>query len=253
MGDAAIELLELGRSFGPIEAVKPLSLAVREGETFGILGPNGAGKTTLLSMLATLLPPSTGDATVSGYSLSRDPDPVRRRVGLAPQQLALYADLSGEENVLFFARLYGLAGGRARRRAAELLEQVGLTPRKRDRVREYSGGMQRRLNLACGLVHEPSVLLLDEPTAGVDPQSRDHLLETIRSLAEAGTTVIYTTHYMEEAQRICDRIAILEEGRVIALGTLPELLAIVGSTPVIEVRADLERVFMHLTGRGLRD
>jgi len=204
-------------------------------------------------MLATLLPPTSGDARVAGYSLSREPGQVRRRVGLAPQQLALYPELSGEENALFFARLHGLTGAEARRRTAEVLERVGLTPRKRDRVRGYSGGMQRRLNLACGLVHEPSVLLLDEPTVGVDPQSRDHLLETIRSLAGAGTTVLYTTHYMEEAQRICDRIAILEEGRVIALGTLPELLAIVGSTPVIEVRADLERVFMHLTGRGLRD
>jgi ABC-2 type transport system ATP-binding protein len=251
--DAAIETLELTRRFGPIEAVQPLSLTVHAGETFGILGPNGAGKTSLLSMLATLLPPSSGDARVAGYSLSREAVEVRRRVGLAPQQLALYPELSGEENALFFARLHGLTGAGARRRAAEVLEQVGLTARKRDRVREYSGGMQRRLNLACGLVHEPSVLLLDEPTVGVDPQSRDHLLETIRGLASAGTTVLYTTHYMEEAQRICDRIAILEEGRVIALGTLPELLAIVGSTPVIEVRADLEHVFMHLTGRGLRD
>jgi ABC-2 type transport system ATP-binding protein len=253
MADAAIELLELARSFGPLEAVKPLSLTVREGETFGILGPNGAGKTTLLSMLATLLAPSSGDARLGGCSLSRDTARVRHRVGLAPQRLALYPDLTGEENVLFFARLHGLGGSDARRRGEQVLEQVGLTPRRRDRVRDYSGGMQRRLNLACSLVHDPSVLLLDEPTVGVDPQSRDHLLETIRGLAGAGTTVLYTTNYMEEAQRICDRIAILEEGRVIALGTLPELMAIVGSTQVIEVRADLEHVFMHLTGRGLRD
>ncbi len=243
----------LARSFGDLQAVKPLSLEIRAGECFGLLGPNGAGKTTTLAMLATLLEPSAGDASVEGCSLRSDPAAVRRRIGLAPQELALYPELSGEENLLFFASLYGMARSRARERAAALLDEVGLRARGRDRVRTYSGGMKRRLNLACALVHEPSVVLLDEPTAGVDPQSRDHLLTTVRTLADGGATVIYTTHYMEEAERLCDRIAILDDGCVLARGTLQELLAITGGREVIEVRVDLEQVFMHLTGRGLRD
>ena len=238
MSDApAIRIEGLRRRFGEIEAVRGISLEVREGETFGLLGPNGAGKTTTLSMLATLLDPSSGDALIFGRRLTGDPTGVERSVGIAPQQIGLYPDLSGEENLAFFGRIQAVRGERLRSRSRQLLDLVGLAPRKDHRVRTYSGGMKRRLNLACALIHEPRLLLLDEPTVGVDPQSRAKILEAIRAIARDGTTVLYTTHYMEEAEKLCDRIAIMDEGRVIAVGTLGELLKIIGAGDVIEVRA----------------
>jgi ABC-2 type transport system ATP-binding protein len=231
-----IRISDLSKRFETTEAVGGVSLEIREGETFGLLGPNGAGKTTTLSMLATLVEPSAGDAEIFGASLRRDVASVKRAVGLAPQQISLYPALSGEENLLFFGRLHGIRGQALRARAERLLDLVGLTPRRGDLVRTYSGGMQRRLNLVCSLIHEPRLLMLDEPTVGVDPHSRDNIFEVVKQTAEAGTTVLYTTHYMEEAERLCDRIAILDEGRVIALGTLAELLEIVGMGEVIEIR-----------------
>ena len=238
MSDApAIRIEGLGRRFGEIEAVRGISLEVREGETFGLLGPNGAGKTTTLSMLATLLDPSSGDALIFGRRLTGDPAGVERSVGIAPQEIGLYPDLSGEENLAFFGRIHAVRGERLRSRSRQLLDLVGLAPRKDHRVRTYSGGMKRRLNLACALIHEPRLLLLDEPTVGVDPQSRAKILEAIRAIARDGTTVLYTTHYMEEAEKLCDRIAIMDEGRVIAVGTLGELLKIIGAGDVIEFRA----------------
>ena len=243
----------LGRRYGDLDAVRGISLEIAEGEIFGLLGPNGAGKTTTLSMIATLLRPSSGDAHVFDRSLREDVQAVRRLVGLAPQQVSLYPELTGRENLEFFGRLYGMGGASLRGRVDELLALVGLEARQDDRARVYSGGMQRRLNLACSLVHEPRLLLLDEPTVGVDPQSRENIFAAIRSIADAGTTILYTTHYMEEAERLCQRIAILDGGEVIALGSLEELFDIPGGGEVIEVRMNLERVFMHLTGRGLRD
>ena len=238
MSDApAIRIEGLGRRFGEIEAVRGISLEVREGETFGLLGPNGAGKTTTLSMLATLLDPSSGDALIFGRRLTGDPAGVERSVGIAPQEIGLYPDLSGEENLAFFGRIHAVRGERLRSRSRQLLDLVGLAPRQNHRVRTYSGGMKRRLNLACALIHEPRLLLLDEPTVGVDPQSRAKILEAIRAIARDGTTVLYTTHYMEEAEKLCDRIAIMDEGRVIAVGTLGELLKIIGAGDVIEFRA----------------
>ncbi len=238
MSDAhAVRIEGLGRRFGEIEAVRGISLDVREGETFGLLGPNGAGKTTTLSMLATLLEPSCGDALIFGRRLTGDPTGVERSIGIAPQQISLYPDLSGEENLAFFGRIHGVRGETLRRRSRQLLDLVGLAPRKDHRVRTYSGGMMRRLNLACALIHEPRLLLLDEPTVGVDPQSRAKIFEAIRAIARDGTTVLYTTHYMEEAEKLCDRIAIMDEGRLIAVGTLGELLQIIGAGDVIEVRA----------------
>jgi ABC-2 type transport system ATP-binding protein len=304
-----VRIDKLAHSFGPVEAVRGISLEIREGETFGLLGPNGAGKTTTLSMLATLLEPSSGDAWIFGESLRRNVSEVKRIVGLAPQEISLYADLTAEENLLFFGRISGVHGRRLRARVEELLELVGLTPRRAERVRTFSGGMKRRLNLASSLVHEPRLLLLDEPTVGVDPQSRENLFQGIESFASAGTTVLYSTHYMEEAERLCDRIAIMDEGRIAAVGTREELLDIVGVGEVIEIRGgadaarlrrvaevvdvessggvtrllvrdaaralgpigevlaesghtadglevypvNLERVFMHLTGKELRD
>src|SRR5262245_21613817 len=231
-----VQFVDLARSFGDLEAVRGISLEIPAGETFGLLGPNGAGKTTTLSMLATLLPPTRGDVLVFGASAVHEPSEVRRRVGLAPQQISLYPMFTAEENLDFFGTLYGVPSAARRRRVDRLLEQVGLAPRRRDRVHTYSGGMQRRLNLACSLVHEPRLLLLDEPTAGVDPQSREKLFEVIREIAATGTTIVYTTHYIEEAERLCDRIATLDEGRIAAVGTLRELLDVMGMGEVIELR-----------------
>jgi ABC-2 type transport system ATP-binding protein len=236
MGESAgVDLHDLARSFGEVEAVRGVSLHIEEGETVALLGPNGAGKTTTLSMLATLLAPSSGDAEIFGASLRRDAWTVRRLVGLAPQEISLYPELTADENLSFFGRLYGLGATRLLERADELLDLVGLLPRRRDRVATYSGGMRRRLNLACSLLHAPRLLLLDEPTVGVDPQSRDRIFDAIRELARDGKTILYSTHYMEEAERLCDRITILDEGRVVAAGTLGELLQIVGMGEIVEL------------------
>jgi ABC-2 type transport system ATP-binding protein len=231
-----VQFVDLAKRFGSFDAVRGITLEVRAGETFGLLGPNGAGKTTTLSMLATLLTPTQGDVLVFGASTVGDPAEVRRRVGLAPQQISLYPMLTAQENLDFFGVLHGIPPTVRHRRVDQLLDMVGLAPRRDDRVHTYSGGMQRRLNLACSLIHEPRLLLLDEPTAGVDPQSRENLFAVIRQIAAAGTTIIYTTHYMEEAERLCDRIAILDEGRIAAVGTLHELLGMIGMGPVIELR-----------------
>jgi len=245
-----VQFVDLARSFGSLEAVRGISLDIHAGETFGLLGPNGAGKTTTLSMLATLLPPTRGDVRVFGASAVGDPGEVRRRVGLAPQQISLYPAFTAEENLDFFGTLHGVPPAVRRDRVDRLLDLVGLAPRRRDRVHTYSGGMQRRLNLACSLIHEPRLLLLDEPTAGVDPKSREKLFEVIRQIASAGTTIVYTTHYMEEAERLCDRIAILDEGLIAAVGTQHELLAMIGAGQVIELRGPaIGRIGSALEGR----
>jgi ABC-2 type transport system ATP-binding protein len=235
----SVDVDHLAKRFGAIEAVRGISFTIEPGEVFGLLGPNGAGKTTTLSMLSTLLPPSNGDARIFGASVTTDMRGVRRLVGLVPQDISLYPNLSARENLVFFGRIYGVAAGALRDRSDELLMLVGLHGRADDLVRTFSGGMKRRLNLACGLVHAPRLLLLDEPTVGVDPQSRHNILNAILDIARQGTTVLYTTHYMEEAERLCDRIAIMDEGRLIACGTLAELLSIVGVGDVIEFRAAL--------------
>ncbi len=249
---AGVHVENLRRHFGATEAVRGLSFEMRPGETLGLLGPNGAGKTTTLAMLAALLPPSGGEVTIFGQRLTRDGAAVKRLVGLAPQEISLYPELSGAENLAFFGRLHGVRGARLRERVASLLARVGLEDRADDRVRTYSGGMKRRLNLACSLVHAPRLLLLDEPTVGVDAHSREALLDWVGELAREGTTVLYTTHYMEEAERLCDRVAIMDDGRIVALGSVLELhrLAERREEPA---RVDLGGVFLQLTGRALRD
>jgi ABC-2 type transport system ATP-binding protein len=283
-----LKITDLRKSFGAIRAVDGVSLEVRKGEVFGLLGPNGAGKSTTINMAMGLLAPDSGTIELEGVGSPRDPA-VRRHLGLAPQAIALYEGLTAAENLHFFASLYGLRD--SKRRVAAMLELVGLGPRGNDHVAGFSGGMQRRLNLAAALLHDPPLLLLDEPTAGVDPQSRNSILDTVRTLAKEGRTVIYTTHYMEEAQRICDRVGVIDHGKLLDVGTVDELIRrhggdsevivergnaenghaeerLVTKEPLAEIsaalakgdvtsvrveRPTLESVFLHLTGRSLRD
>ena len=224
-----VRVAGLKKAYGRQVAVDGVTFEIRRGETFGLLGPNGAGKSTTLHLLAALLRPDAGTIEIAGAG--GDP---RRSLGLAPQSLSLYPDLSAEENCRFFGRLYGLAGARLRERTDAVLQLAGLTERRRDRVQTFSGGMQRRLNLACALIHDPPFLLLDEPTAGVDPQSRNHVFESIEALKQRGMTLLYTTHYMEEAQRLCDRVAILDRGRILALDSVERLIEAHGGGSVIE-------------------
>ena len=233
---AAVVLRDLRRDYGDREVVRGVSLEVPEGEIFGLLGPNGAGKTTLLSMISTRVRPTSGDAWVHGKHVVHDVHSVRRLLNVAPQEEALYPSLTAAENLAFFAELYGVPRAERARRVAEALEAVELTGRKDDRVSTYSGGMRRRLNLGCALVSGPRLVLLDEPTVAVDPQSRAHIFDAVRALRARGTTIIYTTHYLEEAESLCDRIAIMDEGKIVACGTLPELLATSHATEVIELR-----------------
>lgn len=280
-----LRLRNLQKRFGDVTAVDGISLEVRKGEIFGLLGPNGAGKTTTVHMAMGLLAPDAGSVEIEDHGAPTTAM-VRAKVGLAPQALAVYDGLSGEENVRFFASLYGLRGRRLRERVVWALDFVGLADRKGDRAETYSGGMKRRLNLAAAVVHDPELILLDEPTVGVDPQSRNLILENIASLRRDGRTIVYTTHYLEEAERLCDRVAILDRGRLLAEDTVVNLMAahagasvlvteldgrevrVETSDPVGELsrlasqgpvgrfyveRPSLEQVFLHLTGRQLRD
>jgi ABC-2 type transport system ATP-binding protein len=233
-----IRASDLHKRYGTTVAVDGVSFEIGAGETFGLLGPNGAGKTTTIHLLAGALQPDAGTVTINGAPDPTRPE-VRRQLGVAPQALALYAELTAEENLAFFGKLYGLAGPGLRERVRWALEFAGLTERRAERVRTYSGGMQRRLNLACALVHDPPVLYLDEPTAGVDPQSRNHLFDAIEALAKQGRTILYTTHYMEEAQRLCDRVAVMDRGKILALDTVEGLIGRFGGRSVVE--AELER------------
>ena len=219
-----IEAIDLSKRFGAMVALDSLRFQVHPGEIFGLLGPNGAGKTTLLSILAGLLQPTSGEARILGRKMTSAADDLRRRIGVVPQDLALYGELSARENLMFFGSLYSLDQKLLGHRVAEVLAAMGLTDRADDRVDTFSGGMKRRLNLGAALVHGPELLLLDEPTAGVDPQSRNHLFEEVRRMNRAGATVVYTSHYMEEVQTLCSRIGILDHGRLIACDTLGGLL-----------------------------
>jgi ABC-2 type transport system ATP-binding protein len=282
-----LTLTNLRKHFGPasrrVVAVDGVSLTVRKGEVFGLLGPNGAGKSTTIGMATGLISPDEGTVNIEGAGAPTT-STARLHLGVAPQELALYEQLTGEENLRFFGKLYELSGDALSKRVDTVLELVGLSPRRR--VVTYSGGMKRRLNLAVALIHDPPLLLLDEPTAGVDPHSRNNLIDVVRKLASEGRTIIYTTHYMEEASKLCDRIAIMDKGKVLAQGTLSELTAAHGGHTVVTVShgdsqerietadplkeiarvmaagtatnvridaPDLESVFLALTGRSMRD
>jgi len=242
-----LEARGLRKSFGELRAVVGVSLTLEPGRLLGLLGPNGAGKTTMVSMLTGLVTPDAGEVLVDGHRLAGDADSTKRRLGLVPQDLALYDELSARANLRFFGALYGLAGPALEHATTVALELVGLADRARDRVATYSGGMKRRLNLAAGLLHDPDVLLLDEPTVGVDPQSRNAIFDNLQALKARGKALLYTTHYMEEAERLADRIVIIDHGRVIADDTLDGLYRAHPGA------GSLEKVFLALTGRTLRD
>jgi ABC-2 type transport system ATP-binding protein len=308
-----LDCIDVHKRFGEVEAVRGVSFTIAEGETYGLLGPNGAGKTTTISMVCGLLEPDSGEVFVTGKRLTPHSVSEKAAIGYVPQELAIYPDLSARENLQFFGRLYGLAPDDARARVDEVLGVVGLADRASEQTKNFSGGMQRRLNIGIGLLHRPRLLILDEPTVGVDPQSRNAILESVERLSGEGMAVLYTTHYMEEAERLCDRIGIVDLGELRAEGTRAELVALVGehdrvslegtgdlaaaataSLALPEVRAasvqdggielivdharsilpellrvcadagaavggvevtepDLEAVFLHLTGKALRD
>ncbi len=280
-----LQLNRISKSFGSTVAVDDLTLDVQTGEIFGLLGPNGAGKTTTVNLAVGVLKPDRGDISIAQLGPPTQPS-ARRSIGVASQSLALYDDLSAEENLSFFGSMYGIARRVLRQRVAWSLDFVGLTDRRSQRVKTFSGGMKRRLNLAVALVHDPVLLLLDEPTVGVDPQSRNALFDNILSLRQQGKTIVYTTHYMEEAQRLCDRVGIIDHGRLLALESVERLIEAYGGEQTVTItqasgsktlttddpmatlaqlqerdtllsysvsRPDLESVFLNLTGRQLRD
>jgi len=246
-----LDIRHLRKSFGPLVAVDDVSFSVARGQLVGLLGPNGAGKTTTVSIIAGLVTPEQGEVLIGGARLSGDTDAKKRQIGLVPQDLALYDELSARANLRFFGALYGLTGAALDTAIAATLELVGLADRVNDRVATYSGGMKRRLNLAAGLLHDPDILLLDEPTVGVDPQSRNAIFDNLELLKSRGKALLYTTHYMEEVERLADRIVVMDHGKVIADDTLAGLQARVAG--VGGGRATLEAVFLTLTGRSLRD
>jgi ABC-2 type transport system ATP-binding protein len=232
--DRILSVRGLKKSFGSRAAVDGIAFAIARGEVYGLLGPNGAGKTTSISMIAGILARDAGEITVGGISIDAGP-PARALIGIVPQAIALYLDLTARENLYFWGRMYDLDGAALREASDRALEAVGLAPRADDIVGTFSGGMQRRLNLACGILHGPKLLVLDEPTVGVDPQSRSSIFDLVERMRDAGTAILYTTHYMEEAERLCARIGIIDSGKLIAEGTRQELVANLGQDARIEI------------------
>ncbi len=237
-----IQIEALTKNYGQFTAAEDITFEVKTGEIFGLLGPNGAGKSTTINCISGLLKPSLGEININGHSVLSEAIKAKASLGLVPQDLALYEDLSGQENLNFWGQAYGLSGEKLNNRIKTVLDQVGLTSRAKDLVSTYSGGMKRRLNFACAILHEPQALLLDEPTVGVDPQSREHLLSAVEQLKAQGTAVLYTTHYMEEAERLCDRIAIIDHGKIIAVGTVDELRSQMGEKDLITLNGDFDAV-----------
>ena len=228
-----LEVQNLVKNYGDFQAVKGVSFNIEEGEIFSLLGPNGAGKTTTISMLSTLYTPTSGDAVIGGHSVTKDPMGVRNIIGVVPQDLALYEDLTARENLIFWGQMYNLSGKSLNIRVDEVLEQIGLTDKAKNRVKTFSGGMKRRVNIGVGLLHKPRLLFMDEPTVGIDPQSRRAILDTVKDLNKQGMTLLYTTHYMEEAEELSNRVGIIDHGEMIALGTQKELTQQVGQAETL--------------------
>ena len=249
MPDVFVKVENLNKSFNDHKAVNGVSFDIFKGEIFGLLGPNGAGKTTTIRILSTVLKPDRGEVTIGGNSIRHDADAVHQLIGVCPQELALYEDLSAMDNLLFFGRMVGLDSKEARQQAFDNLELMGLSERAKGKVSKFSGGMKRRINLAIALMGHPELIFLDEPTVGIDPQSRNKIYETIEGLQSKGMTILYTTHYMEEADRLCERVAIMDGGQIMALDTPHGLKSRIGEPEHVT----LEDVFLNMTGRGLRD
>jgi len=299
----------LTKDYGSLRALSDVDLEIFEGEIFGLLGPNGAGKTTFINIATTYLKPTSGTLAIAGLDVLEETAGIKDLLGVVPQEISLYDSLSAEENLAFFGGLYGLRGSTPKTRISDVLNLLGLEERRKDKVENYSGGMRRRINMGAGILHKPRLILMDEPTVGVDPQSRHHIFQVIEDLRGGGATILYTTHYMEEAERLCDRIAIIDHGRVVACGTHRELVDLIGEQSLLEIgfrgqpepgvlekafpdadlggdrilirtkdaagalpshvrsladaglelasinvrEPDLETVFLHLTGRQLRD
>jgi len=251
-----IEVQDLQKTYGDLVAVERLSFSAGPGSVFGLLGPNGAGKSTTISCLSGLLKPTAGSVKVGGFEMSKNAVAAKKSLGVVPQELAIYEDLSARENLAYWGAAYGLKGAGLKQRVDHILSRIGLTDRADDLPKKYSGGMKRRLNFGCGLVHEPRILLLDEPTVGVDPQSRERLFDLVREEKAKGTCVLYTTHYMEEAEKLCDELAIIDHGKIIAAGTLEQLRAEFGGNDIIQLSgsfdpARVEPVVIELHGEVL--
>ena len=236
----AIEVNNLKKSFGDLQAVDGVSFFAEEGEVLSLLGPNGAGKSTTISMLSGLLEPNEGDASIMGHSIISEPLLAKSALGVVPQDIALYPDLSARENLDFWGKMYGLRGGALKTRVNEVLEIIGLTDRQKDHVGKFSGGMKRRVNIGAALLHKPKVIIMDEPTVGIDPQSRRHILDNVKELNRQGMTVLYTTHYMEEAAELSNHIVIMDKGKAIAYGTHAELIKVVGEQTRIDITLNAE-------------
>ncbi len=237
-----LQVEKLCKSFGPLKAVDSVTFQVRAGEIYGLLGPNGAGKTTSISMISGLLKSDGGQVMVAGAAFSADPQRAKKIMGVVPQELAIYEELTGRENLEFWGRVAGLSARDAKIRAEQLLEALTLSDRANEAVKNYSGGMKRRINIGCALLHQPHLLLLDEPTVGIDPQARQNILQFIRGLRASGTAILYTTHYLEEAELLCDRIGIIDHGRLLAEGTLSELQDRLGGDRVFVLDADFQDI-----------
>jgi ABC-2 type transport system ATP-binding protein len=252
--ESILQAAHLVKKYADFAAVNDISFEIGEGEIFSLLGPNGAGKTTTISMLSTLIAASSGDAVIGGHSVSRDPMAVRQLIGVVPQDLALYEELTARENLNFWGQMYGLSGKNLKTRVDEVLEQTGMTEKANHRVKTYSGGMKRRINIGVGLLHRPRLLFMDEPTVGIDPQSRRAILDSVKALNGQGMTVLYTTHYMEEAQELSNRVGIIDHGQLIALGTQAELTRQVGETDTLILHVGEEDSLEALVAsiRGLR-
>jgi len=242
MNQTAISVQGLQKSFGENHAVQGVSFDVEEGEIFSLLGPNGAGKTTTISMLSCLLRPDAGDALIMGHSIRTDDNGVKSVLGVVPQEIALYEDLTARENLTFWGKMYNLRGSALKSRVNEVLDVIGLSDRANERVGKYSGGMKRRVNIGVALLHKPKVIYMDEPTVGIDPQSRRNILDSVVALKKQGMTVLYTTHYMEEAEELSDHIAIMDHGKLIACGTNDELVKLVGEQTRIDLTVNMEPV-----------
>lgn len=235
-----LELVNLSKRYKDVYAVKNLNMYIERGEIVGLLGPNGAGKSSAISMLSTLIEPTEGEVLFEKKSVLQNPNPLRAVTGVVPQEIALYESLTAEENLYFFGRIYQLSRQTLRQKIEEVLEIIGLTDRKKDVVKKFSGGMKRRLNIGVALLHEPEILIMDEPTVGIDPQSRNYILETVKRLnQERGMTILYTSHYMEEVEYLCDRIYIMDQGHVIAVGTKQEIKDLLSSEQAVHIEAEM--------------